>query len=107
MKNDFIDAGIGERGNPADVLRDKGADAADVDYHRAAFNLVGPDGGFVDGGSGGAQPRDAESDASEENSGNRGIDNTAYFFSASVRWSLYVHNVCHLGGRSEFIVRTA
>src|SRR5258707_7205067 len=55
MNQDAIDAGVGLRGNPADVLGDKRAEAVHVAQHRAAFYLVGPDGGFIDGGGGWAE----------------------------------------------------
>ena len=69
MQDDAVDAGIGLRGNPLNIFGDEGADAANVADHGAALDLVGPDGGFVDGGSGGTKTRDAEGDASQGDDG--------------------------------------
>ena len=50
MQNYAIDAGIGLRGDPADVHRHESANAANLADHGAALDFVGPDGGFAHGG---------------------------------------------------------
>ena len=92
VENDFIDARIGLRGDPLDIFGDEGADAANVADHGPALDLVGPDGGLIDGGRGGTKTRDAEGDAGEKDGGDTSVEDATYFFGACVRWSLYVHD---------------
>src|SRR5258706_96728 len=88
---DFEILVIGLPGNPADILRDQCAQAVHVAQHRAAFYLVGPDGGFIDGGSSRAEPCDAKGEARDGNDGDADIDNAADLFRVGVGWSLNVH----------------
>ena len=91
IQNLAIDARIGLRGDPADVLRDEGAEAMDFTEHGAAFYVVGPDGAFVDGGSGGTEMGDAVGDAGDGNDDDAGIEDAADSFGVGVGWSLNVH----------------
>ena len=91
---------FGLRGNrfareSTDVFGDEGANATNVADHGAALDLVGPDGGFIDGGSGRAKTRDAEGDASQGDDGNGHIHDAADFLGVCVGWSLDVHSVAH------------
>jgi hypothetical protein len=94
IKKLAIDAGIRLCRNPANVLGDQRADATNVNDHGAALDLVWPDRGFVDRGSGGPETGNAKGDAGETDDGDGGIDDATDFFSACVGWSLYVHKYC-------------
>ena len=87
-----IDTRIGLRGDPANVFGDEGADAANVANHGATFDFVSPDGGFVDGRSGGAKAGDTEGDTGERDDGDGDIEDAPDFLGVGVGWSLYVHS---------------
>ena len=61
-KDDPLDATLGRRRNPADLLGDERTGAANLPEHRAALDGVDPDRRAIDGGRRGLQLRDPDSD---------------------------------------------
>jgi hypothetical protein len=60
--------------------------------YRTALHFAGPNGGFIDGGSGGAEARNAVGDSREGNDRDGGVDHAADLFGVGVGWALNVHS---------------
>ena len=86
--------------DPADVFRNECAEATNFAKHGPPFYLVGPNRSAVDGRSGRAQTRKPESDTSDEQNGDGGVQDASNFLSVSVRWALNVHDLIYLGKAS-------
>ena len=86
-------------GNPADVLGDQRAEAADAADHRAALHGVGQHTGALDGGRGWFQSlHQLRGDNDSEHSYHHYNDATVSTGSGNGRQSRNIHHLCHFPG---------
>ena len=79
-EDDLVDAALGAGGDPADLLGDEGAEAADLADHGAALDGVDPHEVALDRGGRGLQLRQRDGDADQDDAGDGGVDDAFLAF---------------------------